>query len=65
MEARAERDGITVDEAIAQQMANVPLRRIGTPEEFGNVAVFMCAPVAGYLHGAMVPVDGGAIQATL
>lgn len=65
MQARAEKDGITIDEAIARQMANVPLRRIGTTEEFGNIAVFMCSPAAGYLHGAMVPVDGGSIRATL
>jgi 3-oxoacyl-[acyl-carrier protein] reductase len=65
MAERAERDGTSVDEAIASQMATVPLRRIGTPEEFGNVAVFLCSPAAGYVTGAMVPVDGGSIQASL
>jgi len=54
-----------VDEAIKQGSANVPLRRIGSPEEFANVAVFLCSPAAGYVHGVMVPVDGGSIQASL
>lgn len=65
MTARAGTRGIRVEEAIAGQVANVPLGRMGAPEEFANVAVFLCSPVAGYVHGAMVPVDGGAIQATL
>jgi 3-oxoacyl-[acyl-carrier protein] reductase len=38
---------------------------MGTPEEFGNAAVFLCSPAAGYIHGAMIPVDGGSIRATL
>lgn len=65
MQARADKENRTVDEVIADRMAGVPLRRIGTPEEFGNVAVFLCSPLAGYVHGAMIPVDGGAIRATL
>src|SRR5690606_30284231 len=63
--ARAEREGRTPNEIAAQQTAGTPLRRMGKPEEFANVAVFLCAPVAGYVHGAMVPVDGGSIRATL
>lgn len=65
MRARAQAHAITVDEAIARQVATTPLRRMGTPDEFANVAVFLCAPAAGYVHGAMIPVDGGVIQATL
>ncbi len=64
-EATAKKSGISVDAVIADSMASVPLRRIGTPEEFGNVAVFLCSPAAGYVTGAMIPVDGGAIKATL
>ncbi len=65
MQATAEREGITVEEAVARRMAGVPLRRMAEPEEFANVAVFLCSPAAGYVHGAMVPVEGGAIRATL
>lgn len=63
--ARAEREGRTPDEIAAEQTAGTPLRRMGTPEEFANVAVFLCSPAAGYVHGAMIPVDGGSIRATL
>ncbi|MFH9235772.1 SDR family oxidoreductase [Streptomyces globisporus] len=39
--------------------ARIPLRRYGTPEEFGKTAAFLLSPAASYLTGVMVPVDGG------
>ncbi|WP_392669496.1 SDR family oxidoreductase [Streptomyces sp. LN785] len=39
--------------------ARIPLRRYGTPEEFGRSAAFLLSPAASYLTGIMVPVDGG------
>ncbi|MEU3518560.1 SDR family oxidoreductase [Streptomyces sp. NPDC006654] len=39
--------------------SRIPLRRYGTPEEFGRVAAFLMSPAASYLTGIMVPVDGG------
>ena len=41
----------------------IPLRRYGTPAEFGRVAAFLLSPAASYVTGAMVPVDGGAMRA--
>jgi 3-oxoacyl-[acyl-carrier protein] reductase len=40
--------------------SGIPLRRYGTPEEFGRVAAFLLSPAASYLTGVMLPVDGGA-----
>lgn len=40
----------------------IPLRRYGRPEEFGRVAAFVLSPVASYLSGAMIPIDGGALR---
>ncbi|MFE8949231.1 SDR family oxidoreductase [Streptomyces sp. NPDC003233] len=39
--------------------ARIPLRRYGTPAEFGKVAAFLLSPAASYLSGVMLPVDGG------
>ncbi|MFF9572153.1 SDR family oxidoreductase [Streptomyces sp. NPDC014685] len=43
----------------AANEARIPLRRYGTPEEFGRTAAFLLSPAASYLTGIMVPVDGG------
>lgn len=55
-------DGLSPDpEATrAANEARIPLRRYGTPQEFGRTAAFLLSPAASYLTGIMVPVDGGA-----
>ena len=37
----------------------LPLGRLGTPDEIANVVVFMCSEKASLLNGTSVPVDGG------
>lgn len=56
-----ELDGLSADpEATrAANEARIPLRRYGTPEEFGRAAAFLLSPAASYLTGIMLPVDGG------
>jgi len=39
--------------------ALVPVGRPGTPEECGALIAFLCSDRAGYVTGAMIPVDGG------
>ena len=57
-----ELDGLSPDPEARRAAfeAGVPLRRYGTPEEFGRTAAFLLSPAASYLTGIMVPVDGGA-----
>ncbi len=40
--------------------AAIPLRRYGTPEEFGRAGAFLLSPAASYVSGVMVSLDGGA-----
>jgi 3-oxoacyl-[acyl-carrier protein] reductase len=47
------------DAARARASATIPLRRYGTPAEFGRVAAFVLSPAAGYLTGSLLRVDGG------
>lgn len=37
----------------------VPLRRYGTKDELAALALFLCSPAAAYIHGAVIPCDGG------
>lgn len=39
--------------------AEIPAGRFGQPEEIGNLAIFLASPLAGYVTGTVIPVDGG------
>lgn len=41
---------------------SVPLKRYGTPEDIANMAMFLASPLASYVSGAVIPVDGGWAQ---
>lgn len=47
----------------ARIVGGIPLRRYGQPEEFGAVAAFVTSPMASYLTGSVVTVDGGSTRA--
>lgn len=38
---------------------SVPLKRMGVPEDVANACLFLASPLAGFIHGAVLPVDGG------
>jgi 2-deoxy-D-gluconate 3-dehydrogenase len=40
-------------------LARIPAGRWGNPSDIGGTAVFLAAPASDYVHGAIVPVDGG------
>ncbi|WP_018954582.1 acetoacetyl-CoA reductase [Thioalkalivibrio sulfidiphilus] len=40
-------------------VAQVPMGRMGTPEEIAHVVAFLCDPRAAYITGANIPVNGG------
>ncbi|WDZ80453.1 2-dehydro-3-deoxy-D-gluconate 5-dehydrogenase KduD (plasmid) [Ensifer adhaerens] len=43
----------------ASILDRIPAGRWGTPNDIGDAAVFLLAPASNYMHGAVVPVDGG------
>jgi NAD(P)-dependent dehydrogenase (short-subunit alcohol dehydrogenase family) len=43
----------------AEVLAGVPLGRFATPEEVAGLVTFLASAAAGYVTGAVVPVDGG------
>jgi 3-oxoacyl-[acyl-carrier protein] reductase len=59
IQAEAQRRGVPADEVEHELAASIPLGRFATPEEIGNVAVFLLSPRASFAHGGVWLVDGG------
>ncbi len=62
MNARATANQTSVEEEAKRQAAEIPLGRMGKPEEFANAAAFLVSPAASYITGVMLNVDGGIIK---
>jgi len=62
-------DGVTVNSIapgrietarlLAKDAEDIPLRRVGQPNEIGDVSCFLASDRASYVTGAVIPVDGG------
>jgi 3-oxoacyl-[acyl-carrier protein] reductase len=46
-------------------LATIPLRRLGTPREVGDVACFLASDRGAYVTGTVIPVDGGLTRGLL
>jgi 3-oxoacyl-[acyl-carrier protein] reductase len=57
--ARAKSLGITVEEQFKRFSETIPVRRMGRPEEVGDLCAYLCSPQAGYLTGQAIVIDGG------
>ncbi len=62
MEQTAERLGITKEEALQSIVKEVPVGRLGTPEEFGDLVAFLCSEKNSYMTGSTIQFDGGAYK---
>lgn len=47
------------DDVVKQYESNIPAKRFGAASEVAAAAVFLASDAAGYISGAVVPVDGG------
>jgi 2-deoxy-D-gluconate 3-dehydrogenase len=43
----------------AEILARIPAGRWGEPEDLAGAAVFLASPASDYVHGVILPVDGG------
>ena len=59
--------GIILTEPVKRQLAGneatyinqIPLRRLGDPQDVANVVLFLCSPLSDYITGAVLDINGG------
>ena len=56
---RAAKLGVALADFLAKMGKEVPMGRIGTAQEFANVACFLASDAASYITGTAINVDGG------
>jgi 3-oxoacyl-[acyl-carrier protein] reductase len=59
--AKAERDGVPVEQIAAASAASIPVGRYGRPEEYGDTVAFLASARSSFINGSVIRVDGGMI----
>jgi 3-oxoacyl-[acyl-carrier protein] reductase len=62
--AAAKQRGITMEEARRAKVAAIPAKRMGEPDELGDMCAWLCSARAGYFTGQNVLLDGGLYPGT-
>ena len=57
----ARMDPLGRSESWEQQVANIPMQRVGTDDEVGELIGYLCSPRAGYITGQAININGGSI----
>ena len=65
MTDKAKRSGKSIEEETAATASVIPMKRMGTVEEFGRAIAWLASPAASFIHGHAMMFDGGATKASL
>ena len=59
---RSQREKRPEEQIWSELTARIPMKRVGDPDEFGATVAFLASPLAGYITGVALAVDGGYIR---
>lgn len=60
-EAKAKREGRSVEDVAAESTGSIPIGRYGDPAEYADTVAFLASARASYITGSVIRVDGGLI----
>ena len=63
IEERAQREEMSLEEAIAIEERRVPMGHLGDPDAVANLVAFLASAKAHYITGTTIQVDGGSTTA--
>jgi 3-oxoacyl-[acyl-carrier protein] reductase len=64
-QVRAKEEGKTVEEIMADIIADYPMKRMGEPRELAALVAFLASERASYITGTTIQADGGYYQGSL
>lgn len=60
--SRADKDGKDINSIIKEMESDIPIGRLGKPEEFANLVVFLSSERSSYITGNTIQIDGGLVK---
>ncbi|HSI41319.1 MAG TPA: SDR family oxidoreductase [Xanthobacteraceae bacterium] len=61
----AGKSGLSLDQIMAKRAAEIPVGRLGQPDEFGKACAFLCSSHAEFIIGQNLLLDGGGFASTI